>query len=90
MCVAFLPFPSSLLGEYGGRLVAVEIYAGGVAATGLFLCGMWWYATRDGRLTDGDLDPGLIRHVLTVSLRTPIHPSLHPLGDAARYPRRVS
>jgi len=71
MCVAFLPFPSSLLGEYGGRLVAVEIYAGSVAATGLFLCGMWWYATRDGRLTDGDLDPGLIRHVLTVSLRTP-------------------
>ena len=64
MCVAFLPFPSSLLGEYGGQLVPVEIYAGSVAATGLSLGGMWWYATRGRRLTDGDLDPRLIRQVM--------------------------
>ena len=71
MCVAFLPFPSSLLGEYGAQLVPVEIYAGSVAATGLLLGGMWWYATWNRRLTDGGLDPRLIRNVLAVSLRTP-------------------
>jgi len=67
----FLPFPVSLLGEYGVRLVPVEIYAGSVAAAGLFLSWMWWYATRDRRLTDGDLEPRLIRHIQTVSMRTP-------------------
>ena len=67
----FLPFPVSLLGEYGVRLVPVEIYAGSVAAAGLFLSWMWWYATRDRRLTDGDLEPRLIRHIQTVSTRTP-------------------
>jgi uncharacterized membrane protein len=71
MCVAFLPFPSSLLSEYGWQQTPVEIYAGSVAATGLFLGGMWWYATRDRRLTDGDLHPRPVRHILTVSLRMP-------------------
>jgi uncharacterized membrane protein len=71
MCVAFLPFPVSLFGEYTGQRIAVEIYAGSVAATGLFLGGMWWYATRGRRLIDGDLDPRLIRHVMTERLSPP-------------------
>jgi uncharacterized membrane protein len=71
MCVAFLPFSSSLLGQYTGRGLAVEIYASSVAATGLFLAWMWFYATRNGRLTDGDLDPRLIRHELTDRLSPP-------------------
>ena len=71
MCVAFLPFPVSLFGEYKGQRIAVEIYAGSVAASGFFLGGMWWYATRGRRLTDGDLDPGLVRHVMTERLSPP-------------------
>lgn len=57
MFVAFLPFPVSLFGEYTGQKIAVEIYASSIAATGVFLAGMWFYATRGGRLTDGDLAP---------------------------------
>jgi uncharacterized membrane protein len=72
MCVAFLPFSSSLLGQYTGQGIAVEIYASSVAATGLFLAGMWFYATWNGRLTDGDLDPRLIRHELTDRLSPPV------------------
>lgn len=72
MCVAFLPFSASLVGEYGSQPVAFEIYTSNVAATGLFLGGTWWHATRDGRLTGGDLDPGLIRRLMTEQLSLPV------------------
>lgn len=72
MCVAFLPFSASLIGEYGSQPVAFEIYAGNVAATGFFLGGTWWYATWGGRLTDGELDPGLIRQLMTEQLSLPV------------------
>lgn len=72
MCVAFLPFSASLIGEYGSQPVAFEIYASNVAATGLLLGGTWWHATRDGRLTGGDLDPGLIRQLITEQLSLPV------------------
>lgn len=71
MCVAFLPFSSSLLGEYVGQRIALEIYAGSVAVTGLFLVGMWWYATRERHLTDGNLDAALIRQIMTRCLISP-------------------
>jgi uncharacterized membrane protein len=71
-CVAFLPFPVSLLMEYGGQGISIAIYAGSVAAAGLFLSGMWWYATQDRRLIDGDLDDRLIHHILRESLFTPV------------------
>lgn len=72
MCVAFLPFSASLIGEYGSQPIAFEVYAGNVAATGLFLGWTWWHATRDGRLTGGDLDPGLIRRNMKEQLSLPV------------------
>lgn len=72
MCVAFLPFSASLIGEYGSQPVAFEIYASNVAATGLLLGVAWWHATRDGRLTGGDLDPGLIRQLMSEQLSLPV------------------
>lgn len=72
MCVAFLPFSASLIAEYGSQPVAFEIYASNVAATGLFLGGTWWHVTRDVCLTGGDLDPGLIRQLMTEQLSLPV------------------
>ena len=37
MCIAFLPFPTALLGEYGNHQLPVVIYAGSVAITRLML-----------------------------------------------------
>jgi len=61
MCVAFLPFPAALLGEYGDQQLAVAIYAGSLAVTRLLLTAVWWYATSDRHLVDDDLDPGMIK-----------------------------
>ncbi len=61
MAVAFLPFPSALLGEYGDQQLVVAIYAGSMAVTRLLLSAVWWYASMGRRLISSDLDPGLIR-----------------------------
>jgi hypothetical protein len=61
MGVAFLHFPTALLGEYGDQRLAVVIYAGCLAITRLMLTAVWWYATRDQRLVDENLDSNVIR-----------------------------
>jgi uncharacterized membrane protein len=61
MAVAFLPFPSALLGEYGDQQLVVAIYAGSMAVTRLLLSAVWWYASIGRRLIVSDLDPGLIK-----------------------------
>jgi uncharacterized membrane protein len=45
MCVAFLPFPTALLGGYGYQQLVVVIYAGSLAITRLLLSLVWWYVS---------------------------------------------
>src|SRR5215211_3628743 len=54
MSLAFLPFPTSLLGEYGEQQLPVVIYAVNVSVASLLLNSISWYATRGGRLTAPD------------------------------------
>src|SRR5919202_4451794 len=61
MCVAFLPFPTALLGNYGDQQLVVTLYAGSLAITRLLLSAVWWYVSTRHRLIDSALDPGLIR-----------------------------
>ena len=61
MCVAFLPFPASLFGEYGDQPLVVAIYAGSLAITRLLLTAVWWYASSGRRLVDRDLDANMIK-----------------------------
>ncbi len=56
MCIAFLPFPTSLLGEYGDQQLVVAIYAGSLAVARLLLTTMCWYATSGRRLVANELD----------------------------------
>jgi uncharacterized membrane protein len=48
--VAFIPFPTSLIGEYGDHDLAVVIYAGTLALSGVVGTGSWLYAARAGLL----------------------------------------
>ena len=44
--IAFLPFPTAVLGRYGAHRAAVVLYAGSLALAGLASTALWLYAWR--------------------------------------------
>jgi uncharacterized membrane protein len=72
MFIAFLPFPTALLGEYGDQQLVVVIYAGSFAITRLLLTAVSWYATSGHRLVDDGLDLGTIRAFRVRGLAIPL------------------
>ena len=71
MCVAFIPFPTALVGEYLDQPIAVAIYGATLIACSLSLLWMWTYATSGHRLVSDDLAPSLISHVRGQMLLAP-------------------
>jgi uncharacterized membrane protein len=57
MFVAFLPFPTAVLGAHNGTPAAAVLYAAAVVLTGTASLAHWWYASRPGGL----LRPGIGR-----------------------------
>lgn len=55
MVVAFIPFPTSVISEYGNRTATI-FYALTIAAAGVLFALMWWYALRAPRMLDPALD----------------------------------
>jgi uncharacterized membrane protein len=64
MCIAFLPFPTAVLGEYlrdpAERDAAVSLYSLGLLLPAAGWLGIWLYANLRG-LVDERLDPGYVR-----------------------------
>lgn len=60
LTIGFIPFSSSLIGLYPFSPTAVRVYGANLAATGIMLNSIWWYATGKHRLVDKDLDPHII------------------------------
>ena len=56
LCIGFIPFPAALLGAYATRRIAIVVYGGSLALTGLTLASIWLYATHDRRLVDRNMD----------------------------------
>ena len=71
MFVAFVPFPTSLLGEYGDHQLPVVIYAGTLAVGRLLLTALHWYATTHEGLLDEAQDPATVRFFLIRGLTIP-------------------
>ena len=71
MLVAFVLFPTSLLGEYGSHQLPVAIYAATLAVGRLLLTALHWYSTRDGRLLEQPQDPAAVRFFLVRGLTIP-------------------
>jgi uncharacterized membrane protein len=71
MVVAFVPFPTSLLGEYGDYQLPVAIYAATLAVGRLLLTAMHWYSTRNDRLLEDTQDPATVRFFLIRGLTIP-------------------
>ena len=64
MCIAFLPFPTAVLGEYlteeAERKTAVAFYAFGLLLPAVSWMLVWFYGNWDD-LIDENLDPGYVR-----------------------------
>jgi hypothetical protein len=43
-----------------------------MAATGLMLCIMWWYATHNRHLVDKDIHPDLVKYFLLRHIASPV------------------
>jgi uncharacterized membrane protein len=72
MTVAFLPFPTSLLGEYSEEQLSVVIYAANAALASLLLVSISWWATAGSRLAVSDLDDEAVRLHRVQGLAVPV------------------
>lgn len=71
MFVAFLPFPTALLSEYGNNQLPVAIYAGTLAIGRLLLTTIYWYATSGNRFVEV-ADPTVVRFFVIRGLTLPL------------------
>jgi uncharacterized membrane protein len=63
--VAFLPFPTAVLGRNQNEPVAAVVYAATLTLINLTSAAIWWYATRGRRLVDRDLDRRIVKKRFT-------------------------
>jgi len=59
--VAFLPFPTAVLGEHNGSPAAAVLYAAAVILGGTASAAYWWYASGPGRLLRPGVAPAQVR-----------------------------
>jgi len=72
LCIAFLPFPTSVVGEHISDPVAQQFYLASLLVTGLVMWALWWYMSSGRRLVDPDLSPREIRRHHLLSSGAPL------------------
>jgi uncharacterized membrane protein len=72
MAIAFLPFPTLLLGEYRDQKISVIFYAADAAVASLLLTSISWYARRGHRLVTEDIDDERARLRTAQGLAVPV------------------
>ncbi len=68
--VAFLPFPTSVLGRYSSLATAIVLYAGTNVIIGSAALFMWWHASRSGLLA-AELDATEVQHLMAYAATAP-------------------
>jgi uncharacterized membrane protein len=71
LCIAFLPFPTSVIGGHVSDPVAQQFYFGSLLVTGLVMWAVWWYMSSGRRLVEPDLSPRVIRRHHLISSGVP-------------------
>jgi uncharacterized membrane protein len=69
--IVLMPFVASLFGQYYDLPLGMSVYAAAVAATGLSMGALWWYASYRHRLIDEHLDARFIR-ARSIALAVPL------------------
>jgi uncharacterized membrane protein len=72
MFVAFLPFPTAVLGAHAGSPAAAVLYASAVCLTSAASAAYWWYASGRGRLLRPDVARAQIRAIRARGLAGPV------------------
>jgi uncharacterized membrane protein len=72
LCIAFLPFPTAIVGEHVSDPVAQEFYFAAILLTGLATMALWWYASSGHRLVDPELPSRVIRRFHMTLLVGPV------------------
>jgi uncharacterized membrane protein len=72
LCVAFIPFPTSVIGGHISDPVAQQFYFSTLLVTGLVMAALWWYITSRRQLLDPDLSPRFIRRTHAISMILPM------------------
>jgi uncharacterized membrane protein len=70
--VAFLPFPTAVLGEHNGAPSAAVLYAIGVTLVSTASAAYWWYASGRGGLVRPDAGRAQIRAMRARGLSGPV------------------
>ncbi len=63
LCVAFIPFPTALLGHYFDQRITVIIYAATLGFTSLVSQAIWVYASHGRRLVNHDISPSIVSEI---------------------------
>jgi uncharacterized membrane protein len=84
MSVAFVPFSTSLLGRYGDQQISVIIYGINIIIIAAWSNLEWWYATKNHRLVESDLDPTFIRIMTKRYFLAPVFYLIAVVGSFAR------
>lgn len=69
LVVAFIPFPTSLISEYSGRVPTI-FYAATMLVCELLIILIWGYASKNNRLTDPNLDAATRRRQFVAPIST--------------------
>ncbi len=90
MFVAFLPFPTAVVGEHGGSPAAAVLYAASVALASMASAAYWWYASGRGNLLRPDARRAQVRAMRARGLASPVFFALTmPIAVFAPYAAEI-
>jgi TMEM175 potassium channel family protein len=90
MFVAFLPFPTAVVGQHAGSPAAAVLYASSVVLASLASAAYWWYASGRGNLLRPDVRRAEVRALRARSLSTPVFFALTlPIAVFAPYAAEI-
>jgi uncharacterized membrane protein len=91
MLVAFLPFPTAVVGEHAGSPAATVLYATSVILAALASTAYWWYASGRAGLLRPDARRAQVRALRARSLSAPVFFALTvPLAVFAPYAAEIA
>lgn len=71
LCIAFIPFPTAVIGEHVADPVAQQFYYGSLLVVSLVSVALWFYVSTGNRLVHPELHSQVIRHYHRIALDAP-------------------